>query len=551
LKNVTARLAHGSVFANVRFSLLLIGLLGLVAYSNSLRNEFVWDDVSSVQFNKHITSPSYIPTIFKSEFHHFGRGQGNFYRPFLTLSFMMDYAVWKLDPKGYHFTNMLMHIGVAMLVFAVMKGVFQKVSVALASALLFVVHPIHTQAVTYVSGRGDMLTNLFLLLSFLLYWLVSAGTDDKAAGERRVRDIACIIGSILCYVAALLSKETAIILPFIVLAGTLIFKERRNRNVWILLGGLFAVMVVYAILRLTILKFGVAQPTPPLAERLGPACQAFVTYIRLLLVPVGLHMERTIDGVSRLAVIFTIACLVGSCVLIAKQRRDRPGTVFALSWFLIAWIPISGIYPLNAAIAEHWIYLPSIGLFALVVATFERMITGQQGPFSSKHIRTLAVGIFALILICFTGLTMRRNTDWRTNQTLYESTLKYAPNSSRVHYNLGVVYEDQGNKEGALKEFLETLRLDPNNAYVRLDIAAIYAEAGDVPRAAGYYIEAIKLSPDDPEIVEAYMNLGMMYQRSGHTGQAVQLWRKALELRPDLDVIRGWIAQAQRQGTNQ
>jgi hypothetical protein len=464
---------------------------------------------------------------------------------------MMDYAVWELRPTGYHFTNMLMHIGVAMLVFAVMKAVFQKVSVALASALLFVVHPIHTQAVTYVSGRGDMLTSLFLLLSFLLYWLVSAGADDKVSRERRTRDVACIIGSILCYVAALLSKETAIILPFIVLASTLIFKERRNRNGWILLGGLFAVMVVYAILRLTVLKFGVAQPTPPLAERLGPACQAFVTYLRLLLVPVGLHMERTIDSVSPLAVIFTIACLVGSCVIIAKQRRDRPGAVFALSWFLIAWVPISGIYPLNAAIAEHWIYLPSIGLFAFVVATFERMITGQQGLFSSKPIRMIAVGIFAVILLCFTGLTMRRNTDWRSNQTLYESTLKYAPNSSRVHYNLGVVYEEQGNTEGALKEFLETLRLDPNNAYVRLDIAAIYAEAGDAPRAAGYYMEAIKLNPNDPEIVEAYMNLGMMYQRSGNTAQAVQLWRKALELRPDLEMIRGWIAQAQRQATNQ
>ena len=551
MRNSKARLAHGSVFANVRFSLLLIGLLGLVAYCNSLPNEFVWDDVSSVQINKHITSASYIPTIFKSDFHHSGRGQGNFYRPLLTLSFMMDYAVWELDPKGYHFTNMLMHIGVALLVFAVMKGVFEKVTVALAAALLFVVHPIHTQAVTYVSGRGDMLTNLFILLSFLLYWTVSSGADKKASGERGIRDVACIIGSILCYVAALLSKETAIIFPFLVLAGTLIFKERRNRNVWILLGGLFTVTVVYAILRLTTLKFGVAQPTPPLAERLGPACQAFVTYIRLLLVPTGLHMERTIDSVSPLAIIFTIACLVGAGVFIMKRRRERPGTVFALSWFLIAWVPISGIYPLNAAIAEHWIYLPSIGLFAFVAATFEEMMAGRRGLFSSRPIRTLAVGIFALILLCFTGLTWRRNKDWRSNQTLYESTLKYAPNSSRVHYNLGVVYEEQDDVEAALKEFLETLRLDPNNAYVRLDIAAIYANAGDARRAATYYIEAIKLNPNDPEIVEAYMNLGMMYQRSGNTVQALQLWRKALELRPDLPMIRDWIAQAQRQQTNQ
>jgi len=551
LKHVNARLAHGNVFANVRFALLLIGLLGLIAYSNSLRNEFVWDDVSSVQINKHITSPSYIPTIFKSDFHHSGRGQGNFYRPFLTLSFMMDYAVWELDPKGYHFTNMLMHIGVALLVFAVVKALFQKATVALVTALLFVVHPIHTQAVTYVSGRGDMLTNLFMLASFLLYWILSASADKNGSGERRIRDVGCIIGAILCYVAALLSKETAIILPFLVLAATLIFKERRNRNAWITIAGLFSVMIVYAGLRLTVLKFGAPQPTPPLTERLGPACQAFVTYIRLLLVPTGLHMERTIDSVSPLAVIFTIACLVGSCVFIVKRRRDHPGTAFALSWFLIAWIPISGIYPINAAIAEHWIYLPSIGLFAFVAATFEEIMASRQGLFSSRPVRALTVGILALILLCFTGLTMRRNTDWHSNQTLYESTLKYAPGSSRVHYNLGVVYEEQGNVDAALKEFLKTLELDPNNAYVRLDIAAICGNAGDARRAAAYYVEAIKLKPNDPEIVEAYMNLGMMCHRSGHTGQAVQLWRKALELRPDLEMIRGWISQAQRQQTNQ
>jgi hypothetical protein len=550
---------HGA-FSRVKLAVLLIILLGLIAYSNSLRNRFVWDDVSSVQFNKHITSPSYIPEIFKSEFHHFARSQGNFYRPLLTLSFMLDYKLWGEAATGaktanqlvadgaaggFHFTNMVMHIGVALLVFFLVRSVFGKETLALAVSLLFVAHPIHTQAVTYVSGRGDMLTNLFLLSSFLMYWRVSGADAESDSRQHRAQDAVCVAGAIVCYIAALLSKESAIILPFLVLACALVFRERRNRKTLVIIIGLFICMVVYAVLRETSLKFGVSTTDPlPFGERLLKGAQAFATYVRLLFVPVGLHMERGVEEVAPLAVIFTIACFAGACLFVWKRWRENPAIAFALLWFLIAWLPVSGIYPLNAAIAEHWLYLPSIGFIALVVGSLDQFLTSERIRLSQRQLRRLSVGALAIILLCFTGLTIRRNTDWHDNISLFTSTLEYAPNSSRVHYNLAVAYQGQDENDKALKEFLETVRLDPGNAYVWLDLAAIYAGKRQMREAAQSYMEAISRKPNDPEITEAYINLGKMYYDVGQREQAVQLWQKALELRPDLTFVRQWLAQA-------
>jgi hypothetical protein len=351
-----------------------------------------------------------------------------------------------------------------------------------------------------------------------------------------LRDVVSAAGAILCYIAALLSKESAIILPFLVLAWVLVFRERRNRAALPTLVALFCCMAIYAVLRMTYLKFGVSAVDPPfLGRRLLLGCHAFATYLRLLLVPVGLHMERTIETVSFPAVVFTIACLIAACIFIWKKWREAPALVFALLWFIIAWLPVSGIYPLNAAIAEHWLYLPSIGFLAFVVGSVDKAVTGERRLLPPRVARAVAIGSLAVILLCFTALTYRRNTDWRDNLTLFTSTLQHAPNSSRVHYNLAVVYEERGENEKALKEFRETLRLDPGNAYVRLDLAAIHAQRGELDEAARYYSEAIPLmSPTDPEIIAAYMNLASVYGQSGKREEATKLIQKAYELNPDV-----------------
>jgi len=524
--------------------MLVVVLLGLIAYSNALLNEFVWDDVSSVQFNKFITNPRYVPAAFKSEFHYFGRGQGNFYRPFLTLSFMLDYAFWKLNPIGYHLTNVLMHIGVALLIFFLVKNVIGGHAAPLVTSVLFVAHPIYTQAVTYVSGRGDMLTCLFMLASFLLYWHISQPPVGKRPVKPNPRQNLYVIGAALFFMAALLSKETAIIYPFLVLAAFLVFRERRNRQARITVVSLFICLIIYVWLRTTALKFGVAQPVPPFEKRLPLALQAFATYIRLLFVPVGLHMERTIDRVAPVAVVFTLACLIGACVFIVKLRKARPGLTFALLWFLIAWIPISGLYPLNAPIAEHWLYFPSMGFLALLAGGCDEAMVRWSGRLSVKSARGVFTGIFAVVLLCFIALTIRRNGDWRDNLTLYTKTLEKAPNSARVHYNLGVIYDERGENEKALREFMETLRLDPSNMYVRLDLAAMFAQMGALKETVRLYKEAISLSPNDPEIVEAYVNLGRIYYDSGNRDEAIRLWQKALQLKPDIQIVRRWLAEA-------
>jgi tetratricopeptide (TPR) repeat protein len=305
-------------------------------------------------------------------------------------------------------------------------------------------------------------------------------------------------------------------------------------------------MVVYAILRETALKFGVTTTDPlPFGERFLKGAQAFATYIRLMFVPVGLHMERGIEEVSPLAVTFSIACLAGACIFVWKRWRERPAITFALLWFLVAWLPISGIYPLNAAIAEHWLYLPSIGFIAFVVGSLEHVFTSERIRLAPRQLRTLSEGCLAIILLCFTALTVRRNTDWHDNISLFTSTLEYAPNSSRVHYNLAVAYQGQGEEEKALNEFRETLRLDPGNAYLRLDLAAMRARKGEQEEAARLYLEAIRLNPNDPDMVEAYVNLARIYHKRGKPEEAAKLMQKAYQVNPE--VMRKWFPQLGKQ----
>jgi tetratricopeptide (TPR) repeat protein len=163
---------------------------------------------------------------------------------------------------------------------------------------------------------------------------------------------------------------------------------------------------------------------------------------------------------------------------------------------------------------------------------------------SVKSARGVFTGIFAVVLLCFIALTIRRNGDWRDNLTLYTKTLEKAPNSARVHYNLGVIYDERGENEKALREFMETLRLDPSNMYVRLDLAAMFAQMGALKETVRLYKEAISLSPNDPEIVEAYVNLGRIYYDSGNRDEAIRLWQKALQLKPDIQIVRRWLAEA-------
>jgi len=306
-------------------SLALIIFVGCLVYANSLKGQFLWDDETLVQYNPYIKNWSHLPRILTSRLGSVAKEAGAFYRPVQTFTYLLDYSFWRLDVVGYHAVNMAWHILAALSVYGLVQILFQNGKLSLLTALLFVVHPIHTEAVSYISGRADSLAAFFIFLSYILYM------------KHHEKKGAITLGAMMAsYALALLSKEISLILPLLVLFYHYAFKKPVNKKGFVVLVG---TLVGYILWRLLVV--GGASTAegaiPTFFERLPGVFVALTNYFRLLFFPFDLHMEyggllfsfaepRAIIGVILLL-------LVGFYVF--KRRKTDAFLFFASGWFFI------------------------------------------------------------------------------------------------------------------------------------------------------------------------------------------------------------------------
>ncbi len=311
------------ILSLIKFPLLLI-LAGMAVYCNSVKNPFVWDDEYLIEKNSHIRSWEKLPEMFVSSLSLPSPKQGNFYRPFQTISFLFDYSFWKLNPVGYHVTNLLFHILNALLIYILIKMLLQNNLAfrnsnnidssaapqndkkkchserseesnltSLLAALLFLIHPVHTEAVTYISGRADPIVTSFCLMSLILFTKTLSYNDYK-------RQL-FYLGSIISFLCALLSKEAALIFPFLLVWCGYSFRIKKNRSFLYYLP-FFLLSALYVALRLTLLK-SISEPHPPIApfySRVITFFNVILRYIGLLFFPQDLHMERRLPFLNSL-----------------------------------------------------------------------------------------------------------------------------------------------------------------------------------------------------------------------------------------------------------
>lgn len=508
----------------IAFRWLLVAAVlgaGMVAYLNSFSGEWVWDDASSVLMHKHVQDPSQFLQLFREDQHAFGRGAGNFYRPLVAASFMVDYGL-SYDPQRdapqgkpypevkaflFHLTNLFWHVAAALLFFALLTRFGAPVFVRAAAPLIFVVHPLQTEAVAYVSGRADMMSAAFML----------AGLCFAFWERRRVLGIAL---AALSFVGALLSKESSMIFPALLavlgILPALQSEEGAKRGERVLRQAVPLVVAgiilgVYAALRMTVLKF--AESTPGPESGFGQRCvetgQAFFFYLRKLFWPTHLHMEQSLEGVPLWHAVAGLGLLAACLGLVVWAWRARHMRVcMGMTWFLVAWIPISGLFPLNAPMAEHWMYVPMLGFWWAVL---ELLWMAGDRPLW----RPAAVGSVVAGCLLFTVFTVERNRDWHDNERLFLATLRENPNTLRVHYNLAVTYEDLlGNLPGARRHYEAVLRLGERQMETAVDA---HLSLGRIALRQGLYEEALthfgslaglKGEQYRPQVIAALMGLG-------------------------------------------
>lgn len=567
-----------------------------VVYVNAFDNALVWDDLHLVADNPLIKSWTGLWALWSADL--FPDLASRYYRPLQTLTYWIDYQLWALAPLGYHLTNTLLHAGVALLLYRLVSVLLRAPRAALVAALLFAVHPIHTEAVTYVSGRSDPLSALCLLASLVLF----------LEGDR-TRFTWWRAGSLAAFAAALLAREAAMVLVLLVVLVDLARRRRDGeplREAWRarpLTGWLPYVVVLglYAAARAATVGTA-ATPTPlaqvPLSLRLATMLEVVVRYVGLLAVPVDQHMERTVaPATSALApaVLGSALALVAGVALVVIFRRRAWPLSFGVAWFLVALLPVANLVPLATFMAEHWLYVPSMGLFLVAGWGADRLMARAPRP--------VVAAVVGVALIAYGGLAVRRNRDWRDGVTLYEATLSLAPTSVRAltnlgeayqrlgqldraeeayrralaldpgagtphnnlgnlyrgqhrpqeavaelrqalalnpsdaaaHNNLGLALGDLGRPEEARQEFEAALRINPGYAAAHSNLGNHYFRRGQLPEAAEQYRAAIRL---DPGFAQAHNNLGSVYVNMGQLDLAEQEYRRALALNPALAEVR-------------
>ncbi len=513
-----------------QWMLPLVGLTFLI-YLNSLSNDFVFDDVPLIKDSQEIRSWHNLPQIF-------GRTG---YRPVRTLTYALDYWLFGPDPYYFHLTNVLMHAVNAVLVFLFLRSVFENARSALVGALLFVCHPVQTAAVTYISGRKDLLATGFLLGGMLCF-----------ADYRKTQKRSAFLGCIALFILALFSKEIAVVFPALLFAWDFLdhhwepgaFEGKslwaRTKLVFLEHRRLYGPMIVCAAFFLYYAQF-IMYASRKVGFWGGSALNNYLTslklfshYLQLAIVPYPLVADYrgifpVAAGMSDWTIWVGTIFLAGYFYLLYRSLRRRPRVAFGLFWFLVALLPVIQLLPFHEIAANHYLYLPLVGFIIAVLELVMWRLPALRAP-------ALAF-ITVALLLAFSTVTVARNRDWRNTLSLWEATIQHAPGSARVQNNLGSALHAAGRLDDALPHLQRATELDPSEAAYWSNLGALYHDLGKANNDPNNYqaaIEALERSVRiEPKNPYSHTNLGNAYKKLALSRNDKDphspLWSKAFE----------------------
>jgi protein O-mannosyl-transferase len=525
--------------------LLLLAAAAVIPYLNSLNNSFVYDDFDQVVNNPYIRNFHYLRQIFTTSVWSFMgdfRGSTNYYRPVMSLGYLLCYQISGPQARTFHLFNLLLNVGVVFLVFLVTRSLFRSAPiglaapaglatpVGLAAATIFALHPIHTEVVDWVAAATELELATFFLLTFWLY-LESARPEGKVSTSLQI----AMVGS---FTLALLSKEQALMLP--VLAGiyehffrddrtltTLTQKLRRYGLLWLLPLAYLAVRIHYLgrfAPNQERTDFGAWDLVISALALIGRYCWKLIWPAQLCAYYVFPQHASVLD----IAAIWGAAALVLCALLFILLWKSSRQAAFGVVWFLITLAPVLNVRLLASnAFAERYLYLASAGFCWVLGWALIR-----AWNFLSNHSPQWRIGLaLAVALLAFAGAIriFVRNRDWHDNLTFYTATLKVSPDSYYMHNNLGTVYWQMGNVAVAKKEWIMAIRLAQGSEYVLHNLGLAANSEKQYQRARAFYLYALKIRPD---YMDAHLDLGITYEAMGRMDDAATQFTTAEKLSP-------------------
>jgi tetratricopeptide (TPR) repeat protein len=499
----------------VRAAGLLLGVAVAAVYANSLGTPFVFDDALSIADNPTIRQLGRIGTVLSPP-----RAGSVCARPLVNLSLALNYAVSGLNPWSYHALNLVVHAGAALLLFGLVRrtlagrwGTFA----AWAAALLWALHPLQTESVTFVIQRTESLMGFFYLLT--LYAFVRAVRESSRAWA---------LGCVLACLAGMATKEVMVSAPLLVLlydrtflAGSFRAAWARRRPVYLCLAATWG-LLAYCLVASGGDRAGAAGFHAGVSWQayLLTQCEAIVHYLHLAFWPHPLvvdYGERLAGGWGEAALPACLLLVLAGGTLAAL--RFRPAWGFLGVWFFAILAPSSSVVPLpTQTVAEHRMYLPLAAIAVGLVGLLRRG-GGRAGLIAATGL-AVAGG----------ALTVARNHDYRTEVALWTDTVARVPDNPRAHYNLGVALDQAGQIPEAVRQYREAIRLKPTYVEAHNNLGNVLQRTGHPPEAVAEIGEAVRLGPPDPR---ALYNLGNALFAAGRPEAAIAAFGAALALKPD------------------
>ncbi len=545
---------------------LFLGILAVLVFFNSLKNDFVgYDDQNLVVNNAAIRSlsPDNVARMFVP------RARGN-YQPVRTLSYAIDYSLWGLKPWGFLLTNIFLHAVGVVGVWFLLRHLLPK-PVALLAAVLFAVHPVHVESVTWISSRKDVLSFAFFVLAILWY--------ETSVSERKALPY---VGSLLATALALLSKITTVVLPFCILLleicrdGWPGVHGFRNKLVRLLPHFLFVAIVIGLnfLQEETVSSHGDAlagleQVGRPIVRDMWFSMPLVVCrYLQMLVAPYGLITHYDVARISEMAdprfwgpMVFILAIILCGTMFFLLERRV---IAFCVGWFFLTFLPASNIIPAAGLMMDRYMHIPSVGFAAFMAMVLAYPISHLHRRRSTTMRLAVVFPIIGVVLF-LSVLTIRRNTDWRDTLTLFNRTLQINPRSVDARLAVGAMYHKSGDYDRAIQIYREALEIVPGNYRILYNLGVSFLEKGWVSKAIEALEEARDANPQfmatrfnlafayyqqrryeeaiaehhavlrlNPENALSYGNLGRIYLQTGDTEKALEALNRALAIQPDL-----------------
>lgn len=511
----------------VRMAALLIVFAGLCAYSNSFEGPFLFDDKPAIPDN---------PTIrFLSQP---WRIIANTMRPVTDLSFALNYALGGLEVVGYHALNLTIHLLAALALFGLVRRTLsgQRLparyglaapDLALTITLLWLVHPLQTQSVTYVIQRAESLMGLLAFLT--LYALCRSATAPNPGRWQGLAVLACGLG--------MGSKPVMVTVPLLALlydrvflAGSFKAALRLRRGLYV---GLSLTWVLLAVLLTNLTRvpepnagFGFKEISPLAYALTQPG--VILHYLRLSLWPHPLVFDYAWPVARTLEAILVPSLIIGWFVLATLWAlRRQPPLGFLGAWFFVTLAPTSSVIPIEDVAFEYRMYLPLAAVVSLVVLGGWELLRRSSLP--GRLPEGLAMSIVTAIALTFGIMTVQRNADYRSELALWSDVVAKRPGNPRAHNNLGWALAEQGRLEAAAAAYQDALRLKPDFAEAHNGLGLLAARQGTLEEAIARYTEALRI---DPHYAEAHNNLGTVLLRQGRLEEAEAHFHEALRAHP-------------------